>query len=168
MVGPGDMPALLNHPCPLLGKEGNLNYGPIARPKAVMPGKHRRRRPLNNRRELKKRSRALRNRATPAEAELWKMLQKSQLEGRKFRRQHSIGPYIVDFYCPAERLAVELDGAVHDDSWRWEYDDTRTAFLHQHDIRVLRFENRNVFEQPDLVLQAIAGCFGDHSTSPRR
>ncbi len=94
------------------------------------------------------------------------MLQKRQMEGRKFRRQHGIGPYIVDFYCPAERLAVELDGAVHQNPWRQDYDDERTAFLRQYDIRVLRFENRKVFEQPDVVLQAIAACFGNRATTP--
>lgn len=117
------------------------------------------RKPLHNRKELKKRRRVLRNNATPAEAELWKMLRGSQLKGRKFRRQHSIGPYIVDFYCPAEKLAIELDGAVHDDPARAEYDGERAAFLKQQDIRVIRFENRVVFEQPEFVRQAITAHF---------
>ena len=115
--------------------------------------------PLYNRKRLKKRRRELRNQATPAESELWKMLKKSQLKGRKFRRQHSIGPYVVDFYCPAEQLAVELDGASHDDPAREDYDEGRTDFLRRHGTRVVRFENRDVFEQPDFVLQAIAACF---------
>ena len=74
---------------------------------------------------------------TPAEAALWKRLQKRQLEGRRFRRQHSVGPFILDFYCPEEKLAVELDGAVHDDPGRSEYDDERTASLQAHGSRVL-------------------------------
>ena len=53
----------------------------------------------------------LRNNLTPAEAALWNLLKNSQLEGRKFRRQHSVGFYILDFYCPSERMAIELDGA---------------------------------------------------------
>ena len=70
---------------------------------------------LHNQKHLKLRRRRLRNAATPAERALWLMLKGRQLGGRKFRRQHSIGPYIVDFYCPGERLIVELDGAVPDD-----------------------------------------------------
>ena len=57
--------------------------------------------------------RNLRNSLTPAEATLWKSLKSGQLAGRKFRRQHSVGAYILDFYCPEERIAVELDGASH-------------------------------------------------------
>lgn len=90
---------------------------------------------------------------------MWKLLQKSQLYGRKFRRQHSIGPYIVDFYCPIEKLAVELDGAVHHDPLRREYDEQRTYFLESRGIRVARFENRQVFDQPDVVPAAIAWYF---------
>lgn len=117
--------------------------------------------PLHNRKHLKRRRQRLRNAATPAEAELWKMLKKSQLGGRTFRRQHSIGPYIVDFYCPAERLIVELDGAVHDDPARRDYDDERQHFLTEKGFTVLRFENEKVFEQPDMVCAAIAQHFSD-------
>jgi len=117
--------------------------------------------PLHNRKHLKQRRKQLRNAATPAEAAPWKMLQKSQLMGRKFRRQHSIGPYIVDFYCPAERLIVELDGAVHDDPARHEYDDERQHFLAENGFTILRFDNEKVFEQPDMVCAAIAQHFSD-------
>ena len=71
------------------------------------------REPLNNRPELEARRRELRGSLTVAEARLWSCLQRSRL-GWKFRRQHSIGPFIVDFYCPSARLAIELDGAGHD------------------------------------------------------
>lgn len=98
---------------------------------------------------------------TPAEAALWKLLKNKQLRGRKFRRQHSAGPYVLDFYCPAERLAVELDGAVHDDPLRGRYDAARTTTLNRHGIRVVRFENRDVLEQPDVVLEAIAWHFAE-------
>lgn len=80
---------------------------------------------LNNRKYLKEFRKELRNNATKAESQLWKTLQKSQLEGRKFRRQHSIGNYIVDFYCPKEKLIVELDGQVHDNIMNEEYDTKR-------------------------------------------
>jgi len=66
-----------------------------------------------NRSELKQTRAALRQNLTPAEAILWEALQNSQLSGRKFRRQHSVGNYVLDFYCPSERLAVELDGQGH-------------------------------------------------------
>lgn len=114
---------------------------------------------LRARKSLKKRRRQLRKRATPAERALWNMLRKHQLGGRKFRRQHSIGSYIVDFYCPSESLAVELDGADHDDPARAAYDSERTAFLNEHGVNVIRFENGHVFDQPDVVLAAIAHHF---------
>ena len=112
---------------------------------------------------MKKHRRDLRKTMTPAEAALWQHLRKRQLQGRRFRRQHSVGPFILDFYCPEERLAVELDGAVHDDPGRVEYDDERTASLQAYDIRLVRFENREVFENPDAVLEGIAWHFNDRS-----
>jgi very-short-patch-repair endonuclease len=110
---------------------------------------------LHNLPQLKERRRQLRNALTPAEALLWKNLQRSQVGGRKFRRQHSVGPYVVDFYCPACRLAVELDGEGHFDSTRSEYDVKRMRFLERQGIRVLRFENRQVFESLEEVPTAI-------------
>jgi len=68
---------------------------------------------LNNKKELNELRKRLRNNPTPAEKALWKALQQSKFEGRKFRRQHSIRNYIVDFYCTEEKLAVELDGGGH-------------------------------------------------------
>lgn len=90
---------------------------------------------------------------------LWKALQKSQLENRKFRRQHSLGNYIVDFYCPQEKLVVELDGQVHDNFVNQEYDFRRTKWLQDLGLKVLRFENKMVFEQLDIVLEAIKAEF---------
>jgi very-short-patch-repair endonuclease len=110
---------------------------------------------LHNLPQLKERRRQLRSSLTPAEALLWKNLQRSQVGGRKFRRQHSVGPYVVDFYCPGCRLAVELDGQGHFDSTRSEYDVKRMGFLEREGIRVLRFENRQVFESLEEVLNAI-------------
>ncbi len=110
---------------------------------------------LHNHRYLKERRRELRNNLTPAEASLWKALQNKQLEGRKFRRQHSVGNYILDFYCPAEQLAVELDGAGHFTAAGIEADRVRDKFLGELGITVLRFENRQVFEQLEMVLEKI-------------
>jgi len=92
---------------------------------------------------------------TPAEARLWNALKKRQLAGRKFRRQHSIGPYIVDFYCPSEKIAIELDGACHDDLVRNQYDAERQAYIEAHGITVLRFENKMIFDAPEDVLHHI-------------
>ena len=66
---------------------------------------------------------------TTAEATLWKVLKNGSLQNRKFRRQHSIGKYIVDFYCPAEQLIIELDGEVHNDPMRSSADAERDQNL---------------------------------------
>lgn len=110
---------------------------------------------LHNRKQLKERRRGLRSSATMAESILWKLLQGRRLSGRKFRRQHSIGPYVVDFYCPSERLVIEVDGEVHDDPFRRAYDTERQEYLQRLGFNVLRFDNRYVLEQPDLVGEAI-------------
>ena len=114
---------------------------------------------IHNEKRLKIIRRSLRNDSTSAEATLWQGLKKRQLQGRKFRRQHSIGPYVVDFYCPTEKLAVELDGEAHNDPGREEYDAEREAFLRKQDIRIVRFENRAVFEDVEVVLEGIAEHF---------
>jgi very-short-patch-repair endonuclease len=101
----------------------------------------------------------LRKSLTPAEAYLWKELQRKKLEGRKFRRQHGIGNYIADFYCAEENLIVELDGEVHNNINVMEYDGKRTAFLNNNGIKVIRFENKIVFENLPSVLQEIRDNF---------
>ena len=110
---------------------------------------------IHNRKELKPLRRNLRNNSTSAEATLWKNLKGRQLEGKKFRRQHSVGFYILDFYCPAERLCIELDGAGHFTESGIAYDEERTLFLKSLNIRVLRFENKEVFKALDSVLDRI-------------
>ena len=116
-------------------------------------------RKLNNTEELKPLRRRLRRTLTPAEAALWNLLGKSRLQGRKFRRQHSIGPYVVDFYCAQEGLAIELDGAAHDSERRADHDSDRTKFLEKSGLRIVRIENREVFDNPDGVLAYIAQQF---------
>jgi very-short-patch-repair endonuclease len=101
----------------------------------------------------------LRNNLTSAEATLWKSLQKKQLMGRKFRRQHSINNFIVDFYCASENLIIELDGAVHLDFAQENYDYERTLELEKFGFRVVRFENKEVFENLEIVLETISNCF---------
>lgn len=109
---------------------------------------------IHNKIQVKDKRKFLRNNLTPAEATLWKSLQQKKL-GRKFRRQHSVGKYILDFYCPSERLGVELDGEDHYSDAGFEYDQGRTAYLEDLNIRILRFENKEVFEDLAGVLEKI-------------
>jgi very-short-patch-repair endonuclease len=102
----------------------------------------------------------LRAQLTPAEALLWKHIQNAQLDGKKFRRQHSFGSYVLDFYCPRELLAIELDGAAHDHDRAQRYDQTRDRFLLRAGIKVLRFENRDVVTNLEAVLAEIRNNFG--------
>ena len=102
---------------------------------------------------LKERRRELRNDLTPAEAVLWKCVQRRHILGKKFRRQYSFGRYVIDFFCPECAIAIELDGATHD--WDNDYEDERRRFLEKHGIELLRFENRMVHEDIDHVLETI-------------
>ena len=109
-----------------------------------------------NRPWLKNFRRELRTHGTHAEATLWLRLKGRQLGGYRFRRQFSVGRFILDFYCPETRLAVELDGAGHYTEEGRAYDQARTEYLEQvFGIRVIRFENREVFERMEGVLGEI-------------
>ncbi|MCD4731656.1 MAG: DUF559 domain-containing protein [Bacteroidales bacterium] len=119
---------------------------------------------IHNNPRLKKFRKELRHNLTPAEASLWKMLQGRKLEGRKFRRQHSVGNYILDFYCPEERLGVELDGDHHFNPSGEQYDEIRTNYITNAGIRIIRFENKDVFEQTEYVLESIKKEFGKKTT----
>lgn len=114
---------------------------------------------LFNRTELKKNRRALRNNLTSSEATLWLLLKNKQLDGRRFRRQYSVGSYILDFYCPSEKLAIELDGAHHFTPEGLENDRIRDEYLNSLGIRVLRIENKLVFEIQEQVLNYIREGF---------
>lgn len=108
---------------------------------------------------LKNRRKELRQNLTPAEAAIWKLLQTQKFKGKKFRRQHSIENYIVDFYCAAEKLIIELDGAVHNTQDAAEADYNRDEYLRQLGYKVLRFENKLVFEHTDWLLEQIVSDF---------
>jgi very-short-patch-repair endonuclease len=114
---------------------------------------------LNNLPYLLEKRRKLRNNLTPAEALLWTKLQRSKLKGRKFRRQHSFGNFILDFYCPSEKLAIELDGAGHFTQKGIQYDQDRTNFLNEYRIKVIRFENQQVLQNMQQVLKEIKSHF---------
>ena len=97
--------------------------------------------------------RHLRRNQTPAERALWQHLRRKQLGGLRFRRQHPIGRFVVDFYCPARRLVIEVDGESH--AYQAEYDVSRTAWLEMQGYHILRFTNADVRENINAVLAAI-------------
>jgi very-short-patch-repair endonuclease len=101
------------------------------------------------------RRRALRKTSPDAEMILWIHLRAKRFAGFKFRRQHPCPPFILDFYCPRRRLAVELDGGQHFEDAATRYDERRTADLRDRRIRVLRFSNNPIFRELAAVLDAI-------------
>jgi very-short-patch-repair endonuclease len=133
-----------------------------------MEGDIKRRRLIHNIEASNERRRELRHTLTSAEAVLWLNLKGSKLDGKKFRRQHAIGPYVADFYCPACRLIVELDGAGHKTELGAERDFRRTQFLKRFNVRVIRFENRLVFEILEGVLDAIRAFLKETALEPPR
>jgi very-short-patch-repair endonuclease len=110
---------------------------------------------IHNRPVLKSRRKELRNNSTSAEKLLWSMLQRSNLGGYKFRRQHSVGAYILDFYCPSEKLAIELDGDSHFTCEALVYDRQRTVYLNALKIKVLRFLNTDIYDNMNAVCDRI-------------
>jgi very-short-patch-repair endonuclease len=100
-------------------------------------------------------ARELRRKATDAEKYLWSLLRNRQLAGYKFRRQHPLGRFVLDFYCHEAKLCVELDGGQHAETAQAEYDRERTAWLNQEGIRVIRFWNTDVLNNIEGVLQSI-------------
>jgi len=97
----------------------------------------------------------LRNSATDAENKLWQALRKNQILGYKFTRQYGVGKYVVDFYCSAIRLAIELDGGQHMEEENWKYDEERTKFLNSQKIRVIRFYDNDVFNNLQGIIEQI-------------
>ena len=100
-------------------------------------------------------SRRLRKHQTDAETLLWNALRNRQLFGLKFRRQYLVQPYILDFYCHAPKLCIELDGGQHYTNDGQQQDRTRDAFLAAQGIRTLRFSDFDVLESLEAVLQTI-------------
>ncbi len=107
---------------------------------------------VHNKQELYARRKELRTGATPQEAKLWEYLRRKKL-GCRFRRQQSVGWYILDFYCPEKKLAVEIDGAPH--KANEEYDARRTDYLNLREITVLRFWNDEVDADVGMVVAKI-------------
>ncbi|HYD71492.1 MAG TPA: endonuclease domain-containing protein [Candidatus Binatia bacterium] len=103
------------------------------------------------------------NRANMPKAEkaMWALLRDRRLIKRKFRRQHTIGVYAVDFACPAVKLVIEFDGPLHDEPEQIEFDAQRTEYLKLNGWRVLRFKNDDVFSDSGAVLRKIVEAVGD-------
>jgi very-short-patch-repair endonuclease len=108
-----------------------------------------------NIKKMKARRRELRNKLTPSEARLWKYIQKRQINGKRFRRQFSVGGYVLDFYCPMCKLAIEIDGASHDSETAQKYDKERTKYLYAVGIKVIRFKNIDILKNLYGVLEEI-------------
>ena len=106
----------------------------------------------------RERSQQLRRNSTFPEQRLWSMLRARQLGGMKFRRQHPIEPYVVDFLCASAKLVIELDGESHDG--RRRYDDRRTQHLEDLGFQVLRVTNDDVLTNLDGVMESIANHAG--------
>src|SRR5262245_30777988 len=102
---------------------------------------------------LKTKARSLRSNSTDAEIHLWNRLRRKQILGVQFYRQKTIGNYIVDFYAPAARLVVEVDGSQHLISANAKYDKLRTIYLEQQGLKVLRFDDRQVLVQSESVIE---------------
>ena len=120
---------------------------------------------LYNNTAAKEKRRTLRKNATDAERKGWSILRRDQM-GVRFFRQYSVGPYVLDFFCPIRRLAVEIDGGQHNEAKHKQHDVNRTAYLTQHHIQVLRFWNNEVLQNIEGVWQKIKGELDRNPSQP--
>lgn len=114
---------------------------------------------VHNKKERIEFRKELRKSLTPAEAFLWNQLKNKKLRGRKFRRQHGVENFIVDFFCYEEKMVIELDGEGHNDPIQIAYDQKRSKRLEALGNTVLRFENKMVFDNLTSVLKEIKENF---------
>lgn len=120
---------------------------------------------IRNRASLKNRRKELRKNQTEYEKIFWQKLRNRQLNNLKFFRQYSFGAYILDFYCPEIRLAIELDGGQHLNEENQVYDKERTLYLEANRVRVLRFWNHELIKNLDGVLRKV---FDECHNAPSR
>lgn len=112
-------------------------------------------------------AKTMRSNATDAEHFMWQLLRAKRFMNLKFRRQHVIAPYIVDFYCHELGLVIELDGSQHGTDDAIEYDAERTKFLEALDLKVVRYWNHDVLSRADVVLEDLwRRCSELKQTSP--
>lgn len=109
---------------------------------------------IYNRKDRKEKRSYLRKQTTEAEKLLWSKINRKRL-GFVFKRQYSVGPYFVDFYCPVKRIVIELDGSHHNNEDQKKYDEYRTEYLESLDIKVIRFWDDEVFKNLDGVIEMI-------------
>lgn len=106
--------------------------------------------------EIHRRARELRKQMTPSERLLWDALRGNSLNGFKFRRQHPVKNFIVDFYCHEIKLVIEVDGGIHQQKDQEEYDSGRTFELEELGLRIIRFRNEDVLESLETVVTQIS------------
>lgn len=106
---------------------------------------------IYNRLQDKKKRQKLRHNSPKPERELWELLKGKKLNGYKFRRQYGVGPFVIDFYCPKLKLAIEIDGDSHFEDGVEEYDKRRQKYIEKYGIHFLRFSNEDVFEDPHNI-----------------
>jgi very-short-patch-repair endonuclease len=111
---------------------------------------------IYNRRTQTEKRRMLRRSMSKAEVLLWGHLSRKQILGYKFRRQYGVDQYVIDFYCPKLKLAVEIDGPSHVEDGAGEYDKMRQSYIEALGIRFLRFQNDEIYEDMQSVLESIA------------
>ena len=117
-------------------------------------------------RPLIKKSRTLRKQQTRHEIKLWRFVRNGQCNGFKFRRQHPIGPYIVDFFCPQKKLIIELDGGGHAQTEQSQKDRIRDQYFHKNGYKLIRIWNSDVDQNWEGVRLAIEGALVDDAASP--
>ena len=110
---------------------------------------------VNNLAEQKSLRRKLRRNSTPEEVALWGLLKGKQICQCQFRRQFSVGPYILDFYCPEAKLCIELDGLMHSAEENVKHDEKRDAYMFSQGIEVLRIDNDAIWKCSDVVVATI-------------
>ncbi len=124
---------------------------------------------LNYRADLKVKARQLRSSMTDAEQNIWHHLRRKQMFGIQFYRQRPLGEYIVDFYAPTIKLAIELDGSQHQEQDAINYDSLRTTYLESLGLKVMRFDNLQALNETDSVLEMIHRFIQrQKSLAPRR
>ena len=106
------------------------------------------------------RARELRREQTPAEKKVWARVRNHQLANLPIRRQHPIGPYVVDFCCEPAKVVIEIDGDSHFEPEQQTFDARRTTWLEECGYRVIRFTNSEVHHNLEAVLRAIAEACG--------
>ncbi|MEK7625434.1 MAG: endonuclease domain-containing protein [Patescibacteria group bacterium] len=122
---------------------------------------------INNLRELKNRRQELRNNMTVPEKILWKWIRNEQL-GHKFRRQHGIGKFAADFYCPELKLVIEVDGRIHGEAAVAEKDKNRDEVMLKSGLKIKRFTANDVNNNLEWVLEDLRKCCGECASAPQR